>query len=368
MTLITVAEIEQKLRDDAEAIAQRCLPAGRFEGGYFLAGNVFGATGDSLVVYLKGNKRGLWWDYAGTDRGDMLDLIEQSQGLSGKGAAVALAKQWLCIEDAWSGGRYAAPDPAEMEARAHRLRAMKEERQRANSEARERQIRDARRLYLGRAVRPIEGTPAEAYLTGRGLAPSVVKAGRPPRWPGSLRYHPEVWNSDVKARVPALIAPLYLADGTHVATHRIYLQPCARRGWTKLDVAKPKKVLGAAWGAFGPINKGASSKPMSSMPADEPVYVTEGIEDAIVVRMARPEVRIVCAISLGNIGAIVLPARARRLIIVADRDDKPAAIDALERSIAQQQARGMAVQLVMPPMGIKDLNDWLLGIRKGAAA
>ena len=165
-----------------------------------------------------------------------------------------------------------------------------------------------------------------------------------------------------------MIAPLYLADGSHVATHRIYLQPCPRRGWTKLDVAKPKKVLGAAWGAFGPINKGASGKSMANMPADEPVYVTEGIEDAIVVRMARPEARIICAVSLGNIGAIVLPARARRLVIVADRDEKVAAIDALERSIAQQQARGMDVRLIMPPADYKDLNDWLNGARKGAAA
>ena len=72
--------------------------------------------------------------------------------------------------------------------------------------------------------------------------------------------------------------------------------------------------------------------------------------------------------SLGNIGAIVLPARARRLVIVADRDEKVAAIDALERSIAQQQARGMDVRLIMPPADYKDLNDWLNGARKGAAA
>ena len=361
MTLLSVAEIEQRLRDDAEDIARRCLPAGRFEGGYFLAGDIYGSAGDSLVLILKGTKRGLWRDYAGTDKGDMLDLIQQSQGLSGKGAAVALAKQWLCIDDAWTGGRAAAPDPAEMEARANRLRAMKEARQREASEAREKQVRDARRLYLADKARPIAGTPAEAYLTGRGLLPGD-------RWPGALRFHPEVWNSDIGAKTPAMIAPLYLADGSHVATHRIYLQPCPRRGWTKLDVAKPKKVLGAAWGAFGPINKGASGKSMANMPADEPVYVTEGIEDAIVVRMARPEARIICAVSLGNIGAIVLPARARRLVIVADRDEKVAAIDALERSIAQQQARGMDVRLIMPPADYKDLNDWLNGARKGAAA
>ena len=358
MTLLSVGEIEQRLRDHAESVALRCLPNGRKEGNYIVAGDVTGTPGSSLVVNIKGAHAGRWRDYAGTDSGDMLDLIEQSQGLAGKGAAVALAKQWLGIDDEWQG-RGAAIDPAEAARRAAELARMKAERQRKEAEERQAKIRGARALYLSGDAKGIAGGPVEQYLRGRGL--DVGELGR---WPGALRFHPEVWCKDERCKVPAMLAPVYLADGTHVATHRTFLQPDKRHGWVKLDCKNPKKVLGAMWGGFIPINKGQSGKPMRVMPEDEPVYITEGIEDALVVRMVRPHARIVCAISLGNIGAVVLPEQAKRLVIVADRDDKPAAIDALERSIAQQQARGLQVRLVMPPPPFKDLNAWLLaGLR-----
>lgn len=368
MSVLSVAEIEQQLRDNAAAIGRQCLPGAVEEGHYLKAGSILGERGNSLVLNLKGGSAGWWRDYAGTDSGDMLDLIRITQGCATKAQAVAIAKDWLGIRDDWQP-RAAAPDPAELAARAERLRQMQERRQIELAQEREAKIKGARALYLHRDARPIAGTPAEAYLTGRGLRPVEVKAGEGPRWPGALRFHPEVYCKDVGVKVPAMLTPLYLADGTHVATHRIWLQPCPRRGWTKLDTDKPKKVLGPMWGAFAPINKGAGGGSMRAMRADEPVYVTEGVEDALVVRMARPDVRIVCAIALGNVGAIVLPEAARRLVIVADRDQNQTAIDALEASIARQQARGLDVRLVMPPVGTKDLNDWLLaGLRQDGAA
>ena len=361
MSLLSVSEIEQRLRDNAESVALRCLPGARKEGNYVVAGDVTGTPGGSLVVNVRGTHAGLWRDYAGTESGDMLDLIEQSQGLGGKGAAVAMAKEWLGIQDEWQA-RGAAPDPVEQARRAAELARVKAERQRKDAEERQAKIKGARALYLAGDAKGIGGTPVEQYLQGRGL-----DVGTLGRWPGALRFHAEVWNADERCKVPAMLAPVYLHDGLHVATHRTWLQPDARRGWMKLDSKCPKKVLGPMWGGFIPINKGASGKPMRTMPEDEPVYITEGIEDALVVRMVRPEARIICAISLGNVGAVVLPPQAKRLVIVADRDDNEAAIAALERSIAQQQARGLQVRLTMPPVGFKDLNAWLLaGLRKQA--
>lgn len=354
MSLLSVSEIEQRLRDNALEVARQCIPNGKLEGNYYLAGDVMGGPGDSLVVNLKGQHTGKWRHYAGTDSGDMLDLIEKSQGCSGKAGAVAIAKQWLGIQDEWSA-RGAKPDPAEQARRAAELAKAKAERQRQDAEERQAKIRGARSLYLSGDAKGVSGTPVEQYLQGRGL--DVGSLGR---WPGALRFHPEVWNADERCKVPAMLAPVYLHDGLHVATHRTWLQPDKRRGWVKLDSKCPKKVLGPMWGGLIPINKGTSGKSMRAMPEDEPVYMTEGIEDALVVRMVRPEARIVCAISLGNVGAVVLPPQAKRLVIVADRDEKEAAIEALERSIAAQQARGLHVRLVMPPVGFKDLNAWLL--------
>lgn len=359
MSLLSVQEIEQRLRDNAESIARQCIPNGKVEGKYFLAGDVMGGPGDSLVLYLNGERAGKWRHYAGTNYGDMLDLIELSQGCSGKGEAVAIAKQWLGIDEDWR--QRGAVDPAEQQRRAAELARQREERTRRDAEERAAKIRGARALYLAGGAAGVAGTPVEQYLLGRGL-----DAGEEGRWPGALRYHPEVWNAEERAKLPAMVAPIYLHDGVHIGTHRTWLQPDKRRGWVKLDCNAPKKVLGSLWGGFIPINKGKSGKPMRTMPAEEPVYVTEGIEDALVVRMARPDARIICAVSLGNIGAVVLPEQARELVIVADRDEKPAAIDALERSIAQQQARGLHVRIVMPEPPYKDLNAWYLAKLRAA--
>ncbi|OYW47931.1 MAG: hypothetical protein B7Y36_08335 [Novosphingobium sp. 28-62-57] len=359
MTLISVAEIEQKLRDNAESIGKELLPGAHKEGAYLKAGSVMGEAGDSLVLQLRGTKQGTWRDYAGTDYGDMLDLIQQTQGLDKKGA-VSWAKDRLGIVDAWTPAAVRS-DPEAMARKAAELAAMQRQRDEDAAAEREVRVRRARGLYLSGV--DIAGTPAAAYLRGRAID---LRDGQ--EWPGCLRYHAEVWNKDERCKIPAMLAPIYTADGQLVAVHRTYLQICRQRGWAKIDGKNAKKVLGAMWGGFVPINKGASGKSMAKMPEGEPVYVTEGIEDALVVRMIKPELRVIAAVSLGNIGAIVLPENARRIVIVADRDEKPKAIEALERSIAQQQARGMDVRLVMPPAPFKDVNDWLRGTAASGVA
>lgn len=358
MSMISVAEIEQRLRDNAESIGRELLTGAHKEGAYLKAGSIMGEPGNSLVLNLQGERQGCWRDYAGTDSGDMLDLIGLTQGLD-KGGAVAWAKDRLGIVDTWSP-QGAKPDMAMLAARAEELRIMAAARQAKAAEEKAAKIRGAKSLYLSPGSRPIAGTPAEAYLRGRS-----IDGGS--RWPGSLRFNAEVCNADERCKIPAMLAPIFLANGAQVAVHRTYLQASPRGGWAKISGKNAKKVLGPMWGGFVPINKGASGKAMAKMPEDEPVYMTEGIEDALCVRMLRPEFRIVAAVSLGNIGAIVLPPAARRIVIVADRDENTDAQDALERSIAGQQARGLDVRLVMPPEGIKDLNDWLRANLRGAS-
>lgn len=364
MTIRSVSSIEEELRDNAESIGRELLSGAHKEGAYLKAGSIMGNPGGSLVLNLQGNRAGLWRDYAGTDHGDMLDLIQQSQGLD-KAGAVAWAKDRLGIVDDFRPGA-PKPDAAALAARAAELAARQRERAAKDAVDKAARIRGAKALYLSPGPdgsRPIAGTPVEAYLTGRKLA-----AGESGEWPGCLRYHPQVFNKAERVKMPAMLAPIFLADGQQVATHRTYLQACPRRGWTKIDSKLAKMVLGPMGGGFVPINKGASGKPMSRMAEGEAVYVTEGIEDALVVRMTRPALRIVAAVTLGNIGAIVLPEAARRIVIVADRDDNADAQEALERSIAAQQARGLDVRIVMPPLGCKDMNDWLRAGMEGRAA
>lgn len=367
MSLVTVSEIADRLNGQAGDLAPQLLPNGRYGDGrrtWTASGIADSGRSHSLVVQLIGARQGQWKDFgncaADEERGDMIDLLRHCRFGGDKGAAIAAAKAMLGIHDDYTPARERI-SPAELArlqaTRAEASRQRAEARSEAEAKDRAAKIKGAKALFHAGAARPIAGTPAEAYLTGRGIGP-----GASGKWPGSLRFHPEVWNSEIRVKTPALLAMIVTPQGEHVGTHRIWLQPCSRRGWTKLDVVNAKKVLGTFWGGFIPMNKGSSGKSMRDMAADEPVYEAEGPEDCLLIREKLPTARIICAISLGNLGAIVFPAQAKRLVVVGDRDNKPGEVDKLERAIAAQQARGMEVSLVLPPPGFKDVNDWHLGL------
>jgi hypothetical protein len=349
-----IAEICDRLNQRARDLAPDLLPNGRRAGNrWMFSGLDDHGRSESAYVILAGSKCGKWFDYgnagAGEDKGDMLDLLRHKRCGGDQAAAIAEAKRELGIEERWTPGARIDPEEKARRAEAARLRAAKREEDEAAEY--DRKARGAKRLYL--QGRPIAGTPAERYLLGRSLSPDPVGD-----WPGSLRFFELVYHGALETKLPAMLAGIFTGQGRQIGTHRIFL---SRRGegWGKLTSAPAKMVLGNMWGGFVPIHKGRSGASMRSMAEGEAVYVTEGIEDAIAVRMVKPEARIVAAISLANIGAIVLPREAGKLVVVADRDDNAQAREQLERSIAQQQARGLEVALVMPPAGIKDMNDWL---------
>jgi hypothetical protein len=353
--VIEVSEICDRLNARAASLAPQLLPNGRRAGNVWQFSGIDDAPGGgSAWLYLAGPQQGHWQDAgsarAGEEKGDMLDLVQLRECGGDKRRAVEWAKAELGLQDDFAPGQRPQMSAEERARRAEDARQRAEQQQAELDKARAGKARNARRLFLSAAA--LAGSPAEFYLLGR----QVPDLGS---WPGSLRFHAETWCGPIGGKRPAMISGIFNAAGEQIGAHRTFLMGPP---WTKLqhaDLADPKMVLGNQWGGFVPINKGASGKSMRDMPEGEAVYVTEGIEDALCVRAIKPAARIVCALNLGNIGAIVLPAAARRLILVCDRDDKPKAVDTLERAIARQQARGLEVKLVMPPPGVKDINDWV---------
>lgn len=362
-----VADICARLNQRAAALAPQLLPNGRREGNIWRFSGLDDVKGGgSAWLYLSGANAGHWQDAgncaAGQEKGDMLDLVEILECGGDKRRAVEWAKAELGIADDFRPGERPQATPEERAAKAEAARQRAAEQERQQEAERKRRAKKAKGLYLS-AV-DLAGSPAEFYLRGRGID---NPEGEP--WPGSLRYHAEVFCGPLQRKTPAMVATIVNAAGEQIGVHRTFLQlDEGGAGWGKLQHAdvNPKMVLGNMGGGFVPIAKGKSKKSMRAMPELEPVYVTEGIEDALCVRSMLPEARVICAIALGNIGAIVLPPAARKLVIVADRDTNPTAQDTLERAIARQQSRGLAVQLVLPPEGIKDVNDWMLAERRAA--
>lgn len=359
-TLISVREIELQLRTQCEAVVRECLPNAARDGHWLRVGSIAGEKGQSLAIGLSGSGRGLWTDYSSGETGDLIHLIRLTRFGGDIGQAVQWAKSWLGLDDM---------DPGRLSTMRAETAARDADMDAAAARETEAKKRGARALWHS-GVPLGDSTPAARYLEGRGL-----DRARLGKWPGSLVFHEEVWNADAGVKLPAMLAQMFTPDGVHVATHRTWLGRDARRQWVKADGAdlgvprgQAKKVIGKSGGAFVPLRKGASGVSMGALKHPDSIYLTEGIEDALTVAMAMPAARVAAAYSLRNIGMIVFPPLIERIVIVADRDEDPREVEALERAIARQQARGHHVQIVMPPVGVKDVNAWLNAPAQGQAA
>ena len=79
---IPVSDIAAQLAGQAENLCRHLLPAGRRDGAEWRCGSVQGEAGKSLGVHLKGEKVGIWADFApGGGSGDLLDLVKACLGL-----------------------------------------------------------------------------------------------------------------------------------------------------------------------------------------------------------------------------------------------------------------------------------------------
>lgn len=208
-------------------------------------------------------------------------------------------------------------------------------------------------------------TPAEAYLRGRGI--DFAKLGGFPR---AIRYRGDVPHGPLGQKLPAMLLPFLSLDRKQVAVHRTYLAHGAK-GWGKIANGDAKLTLGHFRGAHIPIWKGTQPGPLSAIAAGTPVYVSEGIEDALSVALMDPTKRVIAAGFLGNIGAVALPPQAGDFIIIGqhDGDGKGQAGAAFERVIAAQQRRAREdgsnrrIQAIWPPPEYKDFNDYIRGVR-----
>jgi hypothetical protein len=262
------------------------LPNGRRVGNYWVIGDARNTPGRSTYIRLfpdyAGKPAGRWTDAATGEYGDLLDIIRYSIPSGRFDDAIAEAEAFV--------GGVAQP-------RLPRFRA--DLPRRSNHE------RQARRLYADASAIP--GTLAEAYLRNRGINPALAD---------DLRFAPQCYcrpsiESD-RHNWPALIAPVTDAHDRLTGAHRIYLDPSgafdAQLG--KAPLERPKRSLGAIHG--NAVRFGA--------PAPV-VAVAEGIENALSVRTAMPELTLHAALTAGNLAAYSPPANTKRLLIAVDDDD-----------------------------------------------
>jgi len=179
------------------------------------------------------------------------------------------------------------------------------------------------------------GTPADVYLTGRGLAGLAAAA--------AIRYRADVAHPAERGRRPAMLALVQDVAGAPIAVHRTYLTRAGR----KADAVPVKASVGPIFGGAIRLDAAAAE-----------LVIGEGIEtSASAGRLLGLPAW--AAISAGNLALrMQLPPEVRSVVIAADADGpgRKAAQDAA----ARWRAEGRRVRIATPDTPGADFNDVLV--------
>lgn len=340
---IEIDDLKTLANQNVRGLAAHLLPNGKESFGYWEVGSIAGEKGQSLKINLEGGHVGLWTDFSAPKgspgySGNLIQLAAQVNFGGDVGKACAWLMSWLGLDGL---------DPERLA--TEKAKAQKIARQNHIDAEEQAKKNRARALSLFVSAVPIGGTPAETYLCERGIDFRAI--GMPA--PNSLRFHPEVYCREVGRKLPAMLASMVNLEGEHIATHRTWLRADGR---DKADLADAKKAMGRFRGGFIPLRKGSQRCSMKGLAPGTRILASEGIENALTVALVKPDDRIIAAVSLSNIGGLVLPDKCP-LYIIADRDTGIQQADALAGAVARQEEAGREVFMIWPPEGYKDFNQ-----------
>jgi hypothetical protein len=181
-------------------------------------------------------------------------------------------------------------------------------------------------------ARPIVGSPAQAYLSSRGIAHMVP----------ALRYHPR---TPLKTSLGLITRPAMLAAVVErervVALQRGFLD--LDRGGLATDLGKPRRMLGRP-------GRGAV---VLAEPADV-LGIAEGVETALSA-MFLLGIPIWATLGAERIDKVEIPLSVKKLLLLPDNDEagRIAAVAARHAYAAQ----GRVIGALFPPKGVKDWNE-----------
>ncbi len=184
------------------------------------------------------------------------------------------------------------------------------------------------------AAKLAAGTPVERYLRGRGIT------GLPP---SSLRFA-VLWHAPTRCELPAMVARVDNVRGELIAIHRTFLRP---DGFDRID----KRMLGPCRG--GAVRLGPPARKLA---------LAEGIETALSIMTAIPELSTWAALSTSGLRTIELPAMPLAAEVTGYADADPAGIEAAKDAGRRFARQGRRVRLAIPEGGADDFNDILRGV------
>jgi Toprim domain/Transposase zinc-ribbon domain len=188
---------------------------------------------------------------------------------------------------------------------------------------------------------PVAGTPAEAYLRGRGVTARLDTMS-------ALRFHLACFYREREGAPgeawPALLAAVTDPAGAITGVHRTWLD---RDGIGKAPVASPRRAMGHLLG--NAVRLGGTA-------ALDVLAAGEGIETVLSLAGVLPGLPLVAALSANHLAALDFPPGLRRLYVARDNDGagRHATVQLRERA----RAARVEVRVLRPA-----LNDFNADLR-----
>lgn len=194
--------------------------------------------------------------------------------------------------------------------------------------------RTAEALAIWEMSSPLAGTLGETYFVSRGLKPP---------FPDDLRFVRLPLGN--MGPMPCVVAAVRDLPSKITGLQRIFLRSDGRG---KADLPKPKLSLGKIAGSairFGDLD------------GRDTILVCEGPEDGLSLLEMADGLPVWVSLGASFMPAMQFPPQVRRIIIAADND--PAGEKFARKAADAFADRGLAVEIIRPPVGCKDFNDQL---------
>ena len=190
---------------------------------------------------------------------------------------------------------------------------------------------------------PIAGTPAAAYLAGRGLDPAQLRPDIVERMG---------WLLDHRGAEGALIFPYTDEAGGLQGLHFIFITPTGEK-----SPHQPARQM-----RRGPPDWRTTGRALLRLDfgTGPEMIVAEGFEDALAISLAGHD-RVVAVGAVGAYGRCRLPLTVETAVIAHDGDDpnaKPTATQSYHRGVVRYLGQGLRLRMTAPPTGC-DPNDML---------
>jgi conjugative relaxase-like TrwC/TraI family protein len=323
--VLDAKEVNVLLNNDVTRVCKEVLGEPKKKVGNNL---YYGRNKGSLAVTVRGEHAGKWTDFATSENGNLISLIQKQYGIDFREALEIAAKMVNYI-------------PGEIN---HHLlpkidTAIKED---GLTEEQKLSIRKA--LKLVQESKDIKGTAAEKYL-------KEVRGIEQDKWSQDIRFHDDVYSKINGGRNPAILFIARDKDDKVQSVQAVYLNKDSGR---KADVEVQKQTFGTIKGAL--FNAGNNNQPNKTS------IICEGPEDALSILKSTTGKDVFACLGQSNFNNLNLNklSKYEKVILALDNDGKkPNEMPNILNIVEKLSESGKSVELVQPKVVKQDYNDLL---------